>query len=382
MVPALVVAVCVAVLALNSATARASGDPVVTIAIQGIGKVSVQPSNITCQATCTTTVSAGAEVTLTATPATGFVRASWRDACAGVKGDTCVIHPEIDTTVTAVFAIASVTTTEAATTTEETTTTEAATTTTATTTPPPTTTAAPPTIPTTPTTTTTPGPNPAEAVKAAVDALPVATIAFNTPKSLGRDEPATIQLLLSPETISVPELEQRITEAGEKSGLPNVHYSDSMKATLTSNDFEISGPAQADPVKSVAAGKITQWLWDIAPKRTGKLRLYLTLYAYVGVDDHTDLYEVETFRRTLAINVGWPTRLADFVKGNWQWLWATLVPVGVWVVRRKIGPSRSTANGGAAPPTQSAVPRRRPGRRRKGKDATDTDGRASSGEDN
>jgi Divergent InlB B-repeat domain len=342
-----VIAFSVALLVASSASADVSGDPVVTVAVQGIGGVSVQPSNITCRATCTTTVSAGTEVTLTATPATGFVLVGWRDACAGVQGDACVLHPDGDTTATAVFAIAATTTTE---TTETTPTTSiapppppTATTTVPATTAPP---LPPPPTTTPPTTTTIPTSDPAEAVAEAVDKLPVATVAFNTPTHLRRNESATIRLLLSPETISIGQLEKRVNEAGEKSGA-HVQYSSLMEATLASDDFDIV-PAQ-DPQQLVAAGKDTEWLWDIKPKRTGQLRLYLTLFAFVDVAGQRDPYKVKTFQRTLSINVGFTTRMGDFVKGNWQWLWtAILVPVGLWVVRRRTKPSRP--DGGTASP--------------------------------
>lgn len=317
----------------SAAAARDSANPVVTVAVHGIGSVVIEPGHITCNSTCTTTVSPGTEVTLTATPANGFVLAAWHDACAGVEEDTCVIHPDSDATATVVFAIASVTTTEATTTTSTTTTTTP--TTTATTTTTPTTTA---TTTTTPTTTSTA--DTSQAVAEAVDKLPVATVAFNTPKNLHRNETKTIKLLLSPgRNISIIQLEQRVDEAGEKSGATNVRYSNLMQAELTSNDFEIS-PGQDDQPLPVVAGQDTVWYWDITPKRKGHLLLHLTLFAFVDVAGQSAPYRAHTFDRTLAIDVGWPTVLADFVKGNWQWLWtAILVPVGFWVVRRRTKPS-------------------------------------------
>jgi Divergent InlB B-repeat domain len=319
-VPALVLAAIVAVLAASSAAALVSADLVVTVVVDGVGKVLVQPSNITCQATCETTVSAGVEVTLRATPASGFVLATWHDACAGTDGDVCVIHPDADTTVTAVFVAASPPLTT--------------TTTTATTTPPP-----PPPPPPPPTT---PPPipppvDPAGEVAEAVKNLPVATVAFNTPTRLHRTETATIKLLLSPATISIGELEKRVNEAGQKSGA-HVKYSRVMEAKLASEDFEVTplSPEQ----QFVAAGQDTEWLWQIKPKRTGELHLYLTLNAIIDVRDQTGAYKVKTFSRTLTINVSLATHVGDFVKGNWQWLWtAVLVPVGLWWYRRRTKPT-------------------------------------------
>jgi hypothetical protein len=197
-----------------------------------------------------------------------------------------------------------------------------------TTAPPPTTTAPTPSIPTV---------DPADEVAEAVAKLPVATVAFNTPNELSRGETATIKLLLSPATISITDLEDRVDKAGEKSGA-HVKYSRVMEATLASEDFDVTplSPQQ----QFVAAGQETEWLWQIKPKQTGKLHLFLTLNAIIEVGDQTNAYKVKTFSRTLTINVSLGTHVRDFVKGNWQWLWtAVLVPVGLWFYRQKTKPT-------------------------------------------
>jgi hypothetical protein len=199
-----------------------------------------------------------------------------------------------------------------------------------TTTTPPTTTAPTPTVPTV---------DPADEVAQAVAKLPVATVAFNTPTELGRGETATIKLLLSPATISIAELEDRVDEAGEKSGA-HVKYSRVMEATLASDDFDVTplSPEQ----QFVAAGQDTEWLWQIKPARTGVLHLFLTLNAIIEVGDQTSAYKVKTFSRTLTINVSLGTHVRDFVAGNWQWLWtAVLVPVGVWFYRSRARPTQA-----------------------------------------
>jgi hypothetical protein len=198
-----------------------------------------------------------------------------------------------------------------------------------TTAPPPTTTSPTPSVPTV---------DPADEVAQAVARLPVATVAFNTPTELGRGETATIKLLLSPATISIAELENRVDEAGQKSGA-HVKYSRVMEAKLASEDFDVTplSPEQ----QFVAAGQDTEWLWQVKPTRTGVLHLFLTLNAIIDVGDQTGAYKVKTFSRTLTIDVSLGTHVRDFVAGNWQWLWtAVLLPVGLWFHRRRTRPTQ------------------------------------------
>ena len=74
-----------------------------TVVVSGSGSVSSVPPGIACGADCTESYSAGTNVTLTATPATGFQFAGWNGAgCAGTG--TCVVVMNAATTVTAAFS--------------------------------------------------------------------------------------------------------------------------------------------------------------------------------------------------------------------------------------------------------------------------------------
>ena len=54
------------------------------------------------------------------------------------------------------------------------------------------------------------------------------------------------------------------------------------------------------------------------------------------VDGERRARTVQTFERTLVIDVPWTSRVSGFVDDNWQWLWsAILVPVGLWVLQRR-----------------------------------------------
>ncbi len=61
----------------------------VTPAGSGLGTVTSSPAGINCGTTCTATIASIATITLTATPATGYVFSGWSGACSGTG--TCTI---------------------------------------------------------------------------------------------------------------------------------------------------------------------------------------------------------------------------------------------------------------------------------------------------
>lgn len=331
--PALVRATLLALLAggmVGIPAALAATDPMVTVVVSGQGKVDVAPGDLTCQSRCTSSVEAGAHVTLKATPAAGgFVFTGWHgDACSGAVGDTCAFLADGDTTVTAVFAVASVTDTTATTTT----------TTTITPTEPILTTTTPPT-------TTPPPPTPPfgtweEFEKTVASQLTLGSVAFNTPRQLHREETAEIVFLLSPE-MSVDELKDQISAAGAVEGT-RVNVSNYMQADLTGSSFSITRTSPARQL--VLPGTTTRWSWEITPTRTGVLPLHLTLTAILTANGENRELQIRTFDKVLTIHVSWPDKVKDFVFGNWQWLWtAIVVPVAVWAYQRNRRETRTDA---------------------------------------
>jgi hypothetical protein len=85
-------------------TATATFVPVRSLTVQksGSGSVSSSPTGIDCGATCAATFDYVAQVTLTATPATGYSFGSWT-GCTSVSGDQCTVSMSADTTVQAEF---------------------------------------------------------------------------------------------------------------------------------------------------------------------------------------------------------------------------------------------------------------------------------------
>ena len=87
-----------------SGTATA-GRYTLTVNKSGNGTVSSSPAGISCGTTCTGTFAAGTTVTLTAAPASDSQFMGWAGACSGTGG--CVVTPNANTTVSAMFAIKS-----------------------------------------------------------------------------------------------------------------------------------------------------------------------------------------------------------------------------------------------------------------------------------
>lgn len=71
-----------------------------SLLINGSGTITVSPGG-SCSASCNITIPSNTPLTLTATPATGWVFLSWSNACSGA--DPCTLTPITPVTVTAVF---------------------------------------------------------------------------------------------------------------------------------------------------------------------------------------------------------------------------------------------------------------------------------------
>jgi hypothetical protein len=79
-----------------------AGQFSLNISVVGSGRVTSMPGGIDCGADCAENYNSGANVTLTATPGTGFRFSGWSGACSG--GGACVAAMSANRTVTATFA--------------------------------------------------------------------------------------------------------------------------------------------------------------------------------------------------------------------------------------------------------------------------------------
>lgn len=75
----------------------------VNVSITGSGSISSSPSGISCTGTCSADFSENAIVTLTATPADGFILDGWGGDCLSTTGNTCSLTMNGNKTVSAIF---------------------------------------------------------------------------------------------------------------------------------------------------------------------------------------------------------------------------------------------------------------------------------------
>ncbi|MEA5522896.1 hypothetical protein [Limnoraphis robusta] len=158
-------------------------------------------------------------------------------------------------------------------------------------------------------------------------------IAFNTPQKIKLNEPTIIELVLSP-TQSIEELQSSL-ESQEQVESAEIRISNQMEARLSGTGFKIE--ALIEEKQLISSGK-TQWKWEVTPTKSGSQNLHLTLYAIIEVSGKEEKYRIETFKKTIEVEVSVGQHASTFVADNWQWLWASiLVPTApfIWKWYRK-----------------------------------------------
>jgi hypothetical protein len=165
------------------------------------------------------------------------------------------------------------------------------------------------------------------------------SIAFNAPSEMRLGEAQEIDLLLSP-AASVEELEQQITAEGETVSA-EIRVSNHMQAQLnagTGSDFTITPLTPEE--QAVSSQDITEWEWAVEPTKPGSHTLELSIYARINIDGNATPTKIETFERTINVQVSlWKSTLL-WVDDNKEWLLpivigSILIPLAGVLWRRK-----------------------------------------------
>lgn len=151
--------------------------------------------------------------------------------------------------------------------------------------------------------------------------LKLGSIAFNTPETIAYGEAATIELLAS-----LKEAEESLRQAVRGDGpvdSARVQLGDRMEARLTGTGFRIE--AITPETQAVSHQQRTLWRWEIEPTRPADLELHLTLSAIFKIDGESVTRTIQTFERTIYVEVPLAKRVQNFVAGNYQFIGSAFV---------------------------------------------------------
>jgi hypothetical protein len=163
-----------------------------------------------------------------------------------------------------------------------------------------------------------------------IQRLPIGNIVFNTPNAMQVSQSQTIQLVLSGAS-TVDELRKQITASGTLSA-DQIKISDELDVHLTGESFQIQSVTPES--QAVGITHPSHWEWQVTPTKRGAQQLQLTVNAVLRIDGVDREVSIQTYDRTIAVNVDWPNSLFAFLSANWQWLWtAIFVPIALVIWR-------------------------------------------------
>jgi hypothetical protein len=170
-----------------------------------------------------------------------------------------------------------------------------------------------------------------EAVDDALKELARGNIAFNVPDAMNLGDIETIVLLVSP-ALPVGTLQRMIEEKGTIEGHQGIRLSETMQARLIGNGVTPITPEE----QAVSGQEPTRWEWQVRAVDQNVQLLHLSLNAILRIEGESVPRTVQTFRKEIRVRVTPGQRVATFLKGNWQWLWATILfPIGTWLWKRR-----------------------------------------------
>lgn len=183
--------------------------------------------------------------------------------------------------------------------------------------------------------------------------LPSANIAFNTPETIPFGDSAVIELLVSLEEAE-EELRQAIRAVGPVE-TAKVKVSPYLEASLAGVGFSIE--PITPPRQLLSPTQRTQWRWNIEPTKAASLELTLTLSALFTVDGQQSTRAIQTFERTITVDVPITHRVTDLVTANKELLVTLLlIPSAGWFYRRyRSGKTPSDDNQGDPPALSRAA---------------------------
>lgn len=154
--------------------------------------------------------------------------------------------------------------------------------------------------------------------------LPLGNIAFNAPDAMRIDTQNNIHALVSASSSMDEiraELEQRI---GKDRYLQTyaIKLGPLMEAHLTGENFTIQ--AVTPEKQAVASNTTTHWQWEVTPRRGGHQLLHLAMNVIIYVHNSPEPRTVQTFDKTIEVEVSNVRRITDWARENWFWVFPAI----------------------------------------------------------
>lgn len=147
-----------------------------------------------------------------------------------------------------------------------------------------------------------------------------AQVAISSPASIQIGEKNEVDLLISFNE-SIDQLKRQLPTTGQVV-TSTIVGSELMSATLIAKEdaLEITrvGPAERQRVSDY--GKF-YWKWLISPKTPGQHTLYITVSNIIG----EDYQAIQTYSRSITIEVSFWQIILLFIQQHWQWIFATIL---------------------------------------------------------
>jgi hypothetical protein len=190
-------------------------------------------------------------------------------------------------------------------------------------------------------------PSDIENLQAAVDALPIGQILFNHPAEMELKQAETVRVRISQ---SLLEDLSHDLKAGGKTEQDQIPVSASMRVDLFGEPYFIVKPLTEEEQLITQKG-FSEWSFTVIPQKRGTWPLHLTVSAVIHAPWGGDKFKSYPVKdEEIRVRVTLLGAVGDFVIGNWQWLWTTiLVPVSI-LCWRKIRSRRAKEVTGSSPP--------------------------------
>jgi hypothetical protein len=172
-----------------------------------------------------------------------------------------------------------------------------------------------------------------------------ASIAFNKPTNMERDQTTAIELILNPsmsETALATQLAERAgsPDSGLSAETAQIEITPRMKTILRSQDPDAFAIIEMheNAEQPISLVETTAWRWSVTARKEGLQILNLTVYRLVKYDGKEFWREVQTYQANIAVEVS----ISNWMKSlDWKWLASTLlIPLalaawGWWNHRKK-----------------------------------------------